>query len=151
MESIILRVGARLMLPVLLLFSIFLLLRGHNLPGGGFIGGLVAGAAVLLQLLARGEAHIREDFPITFRLFLPLGLLVAAAAGVIGMLLGEPFLTGVWVTLPAPGFGELKLGTPLLFDIGVYFVVIGMSVEVILLMAEEVSAFQAEEEEWRQY
>lgn len=152
MESLILRVGARLMLPVLLLFSIFLLLRGHNLPGGGFIGGLVAGAAVLLQLLARGEVHVREDFPITFRLFLPLGLLVAAAAGVLGMLTGEPFLTGMWVTLPAPGFGELKLGTPLLFDIGVYLVVIGMSVEVILLMAEEVSAFQErEEDQWTRF
>ncbi len=151
MESLILRVGARLMLPVLLLFSIFLLLRGHNLPGGGFIGGLVAAAAVLLQLLARGEEHVRDDFPITFRLLLPVGLLVAAAAGVVGMLAGEPFLTGIWVTFPAPGFGELKLGTPLLFDIGVYLVVIGMAVEVILLMAEEVSAFQAEEEEWRRY
>lgn len=151
MESLILRVGARLMLPVLLLFSVFLLLRGHNLPGGGFIGGLVAAAAVLLQLLARGQEHIRDDFPITFRFLLPVGLLMATAAGLIGVLAGEPFLTGLWVTIPAPGFGEVKLGTPLLFDIGVYLVVIGMAVEVLLLMAEEVAAFQDEEEEWTRF
>lgn len=141
MGSIILRVGVRLMLPVLLLFSVFLLLRGHNLPGGGFIGGLVAAAAVLLQLLAFGPEHIRDYFPIDFRMLLPLGLLIAIAAGLLGMLNGEPFLTGVWVTVPTPGFGDVKLGTPVLFDIGVYLVVIGMSVEVVMLMAEE--------EEWK--
>lgn len=141
MGSMILRVGVRLMLPVLLLFSIFLLLRGHNLPGGGFIGGLVAGAAVLLQLLAFGPEQIREYFPLNFRLLLPFGLILAILAGLLGFLIGQPFLTGVWVTVPIFGFGEVKLGSPLLFDIGVYLVVIGMSVEVVLLMAEE--------EEWK--
>lgn len=141
MGSIILRVGVRLMLPVLLLFSIFLLLRGHNSPGGGFIGGLVAAAAVLLQLLAFGPEQVRDYFPIDFRILLPLGLLMAILAGLLGMLNGQPFLTGVWVTIPIPGFGDVKLGTPLLFDMGVYLVVIGMTVEVVMLMAEE--------EEWK--
>ena len=141
MGSLILRVGVRLMLPVLLLFSVFLLLRGHNLPGGGFIGGLVAAAAVLLQLLTLGHAHVRDYFPLNFRLLVPFGLALAILAGLIGMLSGQPFLTGIWLTVPAPGFGDVKIGTPLLFDVGVYLVVIGMVVEVILLMAEE--------EEWK--
>ncbi len=137
MGSLILRVGVRLMLPVLLLFSIFLLLRGHNLPGGGFIGGLVAAAAVIVQLLAHGPEHIRDYFPLNFRLLLPFGLSLAILAGVLPLLRGQPFLTGLWLTVPVLGLGEFKVGTPLLFDIGVYLVVIGMSVEVILLMAEE--------------
>jgi len=146
--SLILRVGARLMLPVLLLFSIFLLLRGHHLPGGGFIGGLVAAAAVLLQLLAQGPEHIRIYFPITFRHLLPVGLITSLAAGLIGMAAGQPFLTGIWVTIPWPGFGDVKVGTPLLFDVGVYLVVIGMAVEAIVLMSEEVRSLRTEEEAW---
>lgn len=143
MGSLILRVGVRLMLPVLLLFSIFLLLRGHNLPGGGFIGGLVAASAVLFQLLALGHEHVRHYFPINFHLLLPLGLCIALLAGLIGMLTRQPFLTGVWITVSLSVFGEVKIGTPLLFDIGVYLVVIGVAVEVILLMAEE--------EQWKRF
>lgn len=137
MNSIILRTTVRLMFPVLLLFSLFMLLRGHNAPGGGFIGALVAAAAVLTQLLAVGPEHIRESFPFKFRRLLPVGLLTAVVAGLPGMLQGKAFLTGVWVTFHLFGVGEVKVGSPLLFDIGVYLVVIGMTVEVIVMMAEE--------------
>lgn len=137
MGPLVLRIGVILLLPITLLFSIFLLMRGHNLPGGGFIGGLVASCAVLLHLLAYGAQHVRTFSPITFRSLLPLGLSISLLAGLMGLFSGQPFLTGIWVTIPTPGYGDLKLGTPVLFDIGVYLVVIGMSVEVILLMAEE--------------
>lgn len=137
MNSLILRAAVRLMFPVLLLFSVFMLLRGHNDPGGGFIGGLVAASAILLYLLAVGPQQIRQSFPFGFRRLLPIGLLIAIAAGVLGMLNGQPFLTGVWVTFILPGAGEVKVGSPLLFDLGVYLVVIGMTVEVIVTMAEE--------------
>ncbi|MDX1665378.1 MAG: Na+/H+ antiporter subunit B [Candidatus Promineifilaceae bacterium] len=139
MNSLILRAATRIILPVLLLFSLFMLLRGHNDPGGGFIGGLVAAAAVLLHLLAEGPQEVRRTFPAVFRRLLPLGLLTAIVAGLIGMLSGEAFLTGIWTTLYLPGGEQLKIGTPLLFDIGVYMVVVGMTVEVILTMAEEES------------
>ena len=137
MNSLILRAAVRLMFPVLLLFSVFMLLRGHNDPGGGFIGGLVAAAAILLYLLAVGPQQIRQSFPFRFRHLLPIGLLIAISAGLLGMLNGQAFLTGVWVTFILPGFGEVKVGSPLLFDLGVYLVVIGMTVEVIVTMAEE--------------
>jgi multicomponent Na+:H+ antiporter subunit B len=136
-NSLILRAAVRLMFPVLLLFSVFMLLRGHNDPGGGFIGGLVAAAAILLYLLAVGPQQIRQSFPFRFRHLLPIGLLIAIAAGVLGMLNGQAFLTGVWITFILPGVGEVKVGSPLLFDLGVYLVVIGMTVEVIVTMAEE--------------
>ena len=141
-DYLILRVAVRLMLPILLLFSVFLLLRGHNLPGGGFIGGLVAAAAILLHLLALGPQHIRNWFPIAFRTLLPIGLFIAIGSGLFGVLAGEPFLTGLWPTFTFPGVGEVTLGTPLLFDVGVYLVVIGMTVEIIVSMVEE--------EEWRE-
>ena len=138
MYSLILRTAAWLMLPVLMLFSLFLFLRGHNLPGGGFIGGLVAAAAILLQLVAFGPQGVRHFFPFKFRNVAALGLLIAAAAGLPGLLGGAGFLAGEWVTVTLPGLDEsAKIGTPLLFDLGVYLVVVGMAVEVIMAVAEE--------------
>lgn len=137
MNSLILRTATRLILPVLILFSLFMLLRGHNEPGGGFIGGLVAAAAILLHLLAEGPEQLRRTFPSVFRRLLPLGLLTAIVAGMVGLAQGQPFLTGIWITISLPGISDVKVGTPLLFDIGVYMVVVGMTVEVILTMTEE--------------
>ena len=135
MRSLILRTSAWLMIPVLLLFSIFLLLRGHNEPGGGFVGGLVAASAVLLQMIASGPGEVRRLIPFDVRLLLPAGLLIALLSGLPALLSGQPFLTGVWVTLPV--LGGLKLGTPVIFDVGVYLVVLGITVQIILSMAEE--------------
>jgi multicomponent Na+:H+ antiporter subunit B len=135
MRSLILRTSAWLMIPVLLLFSIFLLLRGHNEPGGGFVGGLVAASAVLLQMIASGPDEVRRLIPFDVKLLLPAGLLIALLSGLPALLSGQPFLTGVWVTLPV--LGGLKLGTPVIFDVGVYLVVLGITVQIILSMAEE--------------
>jgi multicomponent Na+:H+ antiporter subunit B len=135
MRSLILRTSAWLMIPVLLLFSIFLLLRGHNEPGGGFVGGLVAASAVLLQMIASGPDEVRRLIPFDVKLLLPAGLLIALLSGLPALLSGQPFLTGIWVTLPV--LGGLKLGTPVIFDVGVYLVVLGITVQIILSMAEE--------------
>jgi multicomponent Na+:H+ antiporter subunit B len=135
LKSLILRTSAWLMIPVLLLFSIFLLLRGHNLPGGGFVGGLVAASAVVLQLVASGPGEVRRLIPFDVALLLPAGLLIALLSGVPSLLLDQPFLSGVWVTLPI--MGTLKVGTPVLFDVGVYLVVLGITVQIILSVAEE--------------
>jgi multicomponent Na+:H+ antiporter subunit B len=135
MRSLILRTSAWLMIPVLLLFSIFLLLRGHNEPGGGFVGGLVAASAVLLQMIASGPDEVRRLIPFDVELLLPAGLLIALLSGLPALVSGQPFLTGLWVTLPV--LGGLKLGTPVIFDVGVYLVVLGITVQIILSMAEE--------------
>lgn len=137
MKSLIVRTAAWLMLPVLILFSVDMLLRGHNLPGGGFIGGLVAAASIVLQQVARGSSDTRWLYPIDLRYLLPLGVLVAALAGMPGLLSGQAFLTGVWMTVHLPSLGALKVGTPLLFDVGVYMVVVGVTVEVIMAVTEE--------------
>ena len=122
------------MLPLLFLFAIFLLLRGHNEPGGGFVGGLVAAAAFALYAMAFGVPAARHLQGFPPRVYLVTGLGLATTAGVIGMTHSGSFLKGTWtnVTLPAVG----KLGTPLLFDVGVCCVVIGMATMIVYELAE---------------
>jgi len=135
MTSLILSTATRYLLPLLLLFSIFLLLRGHNEPGGGFAGGLVAAAAFALYAIAHNVADARRVLRIDPRLLVGLGLLTALSSGLIGLLAGYPFMTGLWSTRSLPVLG--KVGTPLLFDLGVYLVVIGITLLIIFSLAEE--------------
>jgi len=137
MTSLILRATTRFMLPLLLLFSIFLLLRGHNEPGGGFSGGLVAASAFILYAFAFGVPEARRALILKSRTLIGLGLLVALASGVLGLFAGQPLMTGLWADLYFSGYGTLSLGTPLLFDLGVYLVVIGITLSIILMLAEE--------------
>ncbi|HKL87634.1 MAG TPA: putative monovalent cation/H+ antiporter subunit A, partial [Salinibacter sp.] len=130
LPSVVLRTGAQLLLALLLLTSLFMLWRGHNEPGGGFIGGLFAASAVVLYLLAFGRTATDRLLRVPPRLWLGVGLAVAVASGLVGTLLaGPPFLTGQWTTL-----GGLKLGTPLLFDIGVFLVVVGFTLTIVLAL-----------------
>lgn len=136
MNSIILTTTTRFMISVLLVFSIFLLLRGHNEPGGGFIGGLVCAASFALYALAYSVEAARKTLTVDPRSLIGYGLLAAALAGIIAYVSGVPFLTGLWLPIPVPVIG--KLGTPLLFDIGVYLVVVGFTLHIIFTLAEEV-------------
>lgn len=134
-ESLILRTVARIMLPLLLVLSLFMLIRGHNEPGGGFIGGLLASSAIILQIVAYGSNYARRALPVNYLIVAALGTLVATTAGMLGMLLDEPFLKGLWLEQSIPGIG--KLGTPLLFDIGVYMTVIGVTTQIAFMLADE--------------
>lgn len=135
--SLILRTATRLLLPLLLLFSVFLLLRGHNSPGGGFIGGLVAASAFALYALAFDVAAARRMLRVDPRRLTAAGLLVALGCGSVPLLLGRPFMTGQWLHLALPGAGTVHLGTPMVFDVGVYLVVAGVTLTIILSLAEE--------------
>lgn len=134
MTSLILSTATRYLLPLLLLFSVFLLLRGHNEPGGGFVGGLVVAAAFALYAIAYDVATARRVLGIDPRALIGLGLLVAVASGLRSVVAGLPFMTGVWGNFVVPLLG--KVGTPLLFDIGVYLVVIGAMLTIIFSLAE---------------
>ena len=139
MNSLIFRTISRFLVGLMLLFSVFLLLRGHNEPGGGFIAGLVATAGVIVHGLADGPAAVRQILRIDPRLIAVIGLLTAITAGLIASLAGAPFLTGVWSLVGAtPNTKGLALGTPLLFDIGVYLVVVGGVLGVVVALEEEV-------------
>jgi multicomponent Na+:H+ antiporter subunit B len=130
MSSQILRAAVRMLMPLLLLFALFLLLRGHNQPGGGFVGGLVVAAAFALHAMAFGVAAARRALLVEPSTLLGVGLLVALFSGLPAMFLGQPFLTAVWIT------AGITIGTPLLFDIGVFLVVIGVVVTMTFTLAE---------------
>lgn len=137
MRSLILRRVAQAVLPVTLLFAVYLLLRGHNEPGGGFIAGLVTAAAIVLVALAFGETWARERLTPLIRPAFALGLLIAAMAGMLAIFMGDPFLTHYHAYLPLPGGTKVHLSTTLLFDIGVYLVVIATAGVTISVFAEE--------------
>lgn len=135
MTSVILSTAIRLLLPLLLLFSVFMLLRGHNEPGGGFVGGLVAAAAIALFALAEGAGQARRIIRADPRSLIAFGLLISLGSGTVSLLFGQPFLTGLWLPFPLPGLGHV--GTPLLFDLGVYLLVAGMALLIVLSLMEE--------------
>jgi multicomponent Na+:H+ antiporter subunit B len=146
MRSLILHTSARLLMPLLLLFSVFLLLRGHNEPGGGFAGGLVAASAFILLAVSRDPATARAALRVGPQVLIGAGLLFAVGSGVVAMVLGMPLLTGQWWTISLLGL-ELYIGTPLAFDIGVYLVVLGATLTMVLTLAEEGEAQQARDQE----
>ena len=135
MDSPILRSGARFLVPLMLLFSVFVLVRGHNEPGGGFVGGLVAAAALALVLLSEGLGAVRRLLRVDPLALVAAGLLVALASGVPPLLRGGPYMTGQWLKVPLPVVG--KVGSPVVFDVGVYLVVLGIVLAVLFALAEE--------------
>ena len=137
MNSSILRSAANFLFLPLVLLSLWVLYRGHNLPGGGFIGGLLAASAFALTTLAFGVPKAREKLRIHPLRLTAFGLSIGAVSSLVSLLLGQGFFTGLW--LPAfslPLLGTVHLGTPLLFDIGVYLAVVGFSLSVIFEMEE---------------
>jgi multicomponent Na+:H+ antiporter subunit B len=137
MSSLILRTATRLILPLALLLSIFLLVRGHNAPGGGFIGGLVIAAAFALHAMASGVDAARRLLRIDLHLLIGAGLLVALGSGIPGLVAGQPLMTGLWTAIVLPGVGTVAVGTPLVFDLGVYLLVIGVVLMILLTLAED--------------
>jgi multicomponent Na+:H+ antiporter subunit B len=138
MTSLIFRAAAPIIMLLLIVFSIYALLRGHHEPGGGFIGGLLIAAAFALHVLAHDVPSTRRLLAVDPHTLVGGGLLLAAGAGVMGMMLDGVFLKAVWGHLTLPGFGEVELGSTLLFDIGVYAVVMGVVLMIIFTAAETV-------------
>jgi multicomponent Na+:H+ antiporter subunit B len=136
-NSVIVRTVTRGLLPALLLYSFFLLTAGHNAPGGGFVGGLVAASAFALYSLAYGVETAREALRIDSRTLIGLGLTVAIGSGIVPLVQGLPFMTGLWTEITLPVFGTLALGTPVFFDVGVYLLVVGVTLTILLPLREE--------------
>ena len=133
MNTMILRETTRRLVPLILVFSVFLLLRGHEHPGGGFVGGLVASIAFSLYAFVFGPQAARGLLRVDPRAVGAAGLAVAIASGFVGSIRDTaPFLTGQWATLAG-----LKIGTPVIFDVGVYLVVIGVVLTFVLGIKEQ--------------
>jgi multisubunit Na+/H+ antiporter MnhB subunit len=138
MRSLILTATARLFFGLMLATSIWLLFRGHNEPGGGFVGGLVGAAAFAVLALAGGVELARRRLALHPVVLMAVGLVLALASGLPGILLDGSFLAHQWTTLPL-GITQLKLGTTMIFDLGVYLVVVGAVLAFLFrLHAEEV-------------
>jgi multicomponent Na+:H+ antiporter subunit B len=136
MTSLILRTTARYLTPLLLIFSVFLFWRGHNQPGGGFAGGLVAAVPFAIFSIAFGAAEARRVLHVEPHVLIAIGLLTALLSGVLSLLAGAPFLTSSWGSLRLPGFPSVDLGTPVLFDLGVYLLVVGVTLSIIFALEE---------------
>lgn len=127
MNSIILQIASKYLRVLLLFFAVFALLRGHNQPGGGFIGGLLAALSIIYTSLAYNVKEVKERLKIQPEAYIALGLLLILISVFIGVLSVNPIMNGEWVSIKLPAMKPLKLGTPLLFDTGVFFAVIGVT------------------------
>jgi multicomponent Na+:H+ antiporter subunit B len=130
-SSLVLRTTTRWLAPAMLVCSAWLLLRGHDAPGGGFVGGLVGVAAFLLNAFAEGPAAARARLRLAPQTILAVGLLVAIAAAAVGPLSGRAWMEGLWWEHDVLGV-PVVLGTPLMFDTGVYLVVAGSGLAIVL-------------------
>jgi multisubunit Na+/H+ antiporter MnhB subunit len=137
MGTLILKTATRLLVGLILVFSIYLLFRGHHSPGGGFIGALVAGTAFALFAISENAQAVRRALRIDPRLITAAGLLVALVSGATAAVRNASFLTGLWWELEGNGHSYTIIGTPVIFDIGVYLTVLGSILTLVLALEEE--------------
>lgn len=137
MNSTILQIAQRYIRILLLLFAVVALLRGHNHPGGGFIGGLLAGLSIVMKGFAYDIDRVRAEMRIRPTGFLVLGLILIVFSFLPSLLGDAPLMLAYWIKPVLPLIGELKLGTPLLFDVGVFFSVIGVTTLFLFSLKKE--------------
>lgn len=133
MRTTILQTAINLLMPLFFLFSLYLLFRGHNEPGGGFIGGLTGGIAFVFHAMVYDSRITRRLFRLNPVRLIAVGLFLAIFSGVIALFAGEPFLSSLWADFYLPVIG--RPGTPIVFDIGVYILVIGVVVQITFTMS----------------
>lgn len=136
-NDVILRTASKGLAFIIFTFSFFIFLAGHNNPGGGFIGGLIAAGGLVLLTLAFGTRVVRLILPVDYRILTATGLLIAVLTGVGSFIFDVPFLTHTFGHVDLPIFGETELATATIFDLGVYFTVIGVAMTIILTIGED--------------
>jgi multicomponent Na+:H+ antiporter subunit B len=124
MNTVIFRTIAPLIVAIMLVFSVYICLRGHNEPGGGFIGGLIAASAIAILGMSGGAAPTRQALRVDPLSIAGFGVFIAGLSGLLSLFTGSPFMTSIWLYLEL-GQTTVPLSTPMVFDIGVYFVVFG--------------------------
>lgn len=124
---------------IVISFSVYLFFAGHNAPGGGFIGGLMMAGALILLYVSFDLETIKKVLPFDYTFVIGLGLLIAILTGLNSLLFGDAFLTQYFDYYQIPFIGEVELTTALPFDLGIYLVVIAITLLIILTIAEDVS------------
>lgn len=136
MKTIIFKTASTYLLPLLILFSVFILLRGHYLPGGGFVGGLIASIAFVIHSFANGLEKTKSIIKFHPGFLMPIGLAIALLSGAAPLLIGQSLMTGLWFNDPIAVIG--MVGSALFFDTGVYLVVIGVTLTIIFTITETI-------------
>lgn len=130
-NNLMLKKLSRLMLPLALLVAVFIFLRGHNQPGGGFIAGLVTAVALVLLQVSSGQDWVKHRLKINYQALSSLGVLIAGFTGLASWLFAQPFLTTAHGQVQLPVIGALEVGSALVFDLGVYFTVVGATLLIL--------------------
>lgn len=130
-RSMVLQITTRLVFPTIMVLSVYFFFSGHNAPGGGFAGGLLAGLALVLRYLAGGQYELGEALPVDAGHLLGAGLILAAGTATVSLLLGAPPLSSAILEITLPLLGHIKLVTSLFFDLGVYLIVLGLVLDVL--------------------
>ncbi len=130
-RSMVLQITTRLIFPTIMVLSVYFFFSGHNAPGGGFAGGLIAGLALTLRYLAGGRYELGEALPVEAGHLLGAGLTLAAGTATASLLLGAPPLSSAIIEVTLPVLGHIKLVTAMFFDLGVYLVVVGLVLDVL--------------------
>ena len=143
-RSIILEVIVRILFHTIVVVSLYVLFAGHNLPGGGFAGGLIAGMALVMRYVAGGRHELGAAAPTDAGRLLGIGMTIAVACAMVPLLFGLPPLKSAFFELDVAGLGAVEFVTSTLFDVGVYLVVIGLVLDVLRSLGAEVDR-QAQE------
>lgn len=136
-NDVILQTMSKGIVLLILTFSLYLFFAGHNEPGGGFIGALMTSAALILMAMAFGIDHLRKVFPVNYRLLTGVGLLIAILTASGSFIFGAPFLSHAFGHFHLPILGDTELATAVLFDLGVYLAVVGVTMNIILSIGGE--------------
>jgi multicomponent Na+:H+ antiporter subunit B len=136
-NNLILETAIKVLLFFIVLYSIYIFTAGHYYPGGGFIGGLMTAGAIVLLLITYDIKTVEELLPVNYRILTAIGLLFAIGTSAGSLLFNVPFLTHAFGDVHLPLLGELSLHTATLFDLGVYFVVVGVTMTIIQTIGED--------------
>lgn len=138
MNSPILQAATKFLVSLILMFSIYILFRGHHESGGGFIGALIASAAFALYIFAFGADMVKQSLPCDVRNLCFLGISLSLCSGLFSLLFGKPFLTGIWMESYVNKTSDWPISNVLFFDLGVYLTVLGAVLTLLLCLEEEV-------------
>jgi multicomponent Na+:H+ antiporter subunit A len=130
-RSMVLQITTRLVFPTIMVLSVYFFFAGHNAPGGGFAGGLTAGLALTLRYLAGGRYELGEALPVDAGHVLGAGLTLAAGTAATSLAFGAPPLSSAILEITLPVLGHIKLVTAMVFDLGVYLIVVGLVLDVL--------------------
>ncbi|URN96493.1 MAG: Na(+)/H(+) antiporter subunit B [Candidatus Pristimantibacillus lignocellulolyticus] len=135
--DVYLQTATKILVFIIMTFSIYVLFAGHNNPGGGFIGGLITASALILLYIAFDLQSVRDIIPVDFKKLGATGVLIALLTGVASLVLNIPFLSQAYTYVDLPFLGKTELATAMIFDLGVYLAVLGTTMTIITSISED--------------